>query len=84
MPLSRPEFARGYGIDTLTTMITFVEVSALTAAVELIVTIFDVRASMAGPNFGTVCLWREQSRGPVVQRASRTGSSTTSVLPRSG
>ncbi|CUH39455.1 Cytochrome c oxidase subunit 1 [Jannaschia seosinensis] len=44
VPLSSKEYAEGYGIDVWTTMITFIEVSALTAAVELIVTILKLRA----------------------------------------
>ncbi|TFL18363.1 cytochrome c oxidase subunit I [Jannaschia formosa] len=44
VPLSSKEFSAGYGIDVWTTMITFIEVSALTAAVELIVTILKLRA----------------------------------------
>lgn len=44
VPLSGPEFSEGYGIDIWTTMITFIEVSALTAAVELAVTIIKLRA----------------------------------------
>ncbi|MEI4469733.1 cytochrome c oxidase subunit I [Frigidibacter sp. MR17.24] len=44
VPLAGPRFAPGYGVDIWTTMITFIEVSALTAAVELIVTILKLRA----------------------------------------
>ncbi|SDY87196.1 cytochrome c oxidase subunit I [Citreimonas salinaria] len=43
VPLSNRDYSEGYGIDVWTTMITFIEVSALTAAVELIVTIFKLR-----------------------------------------
>jgi len=44
VPLAGREFSDGYGIDIWTTMITFIEVSALTAAVELAVTILKLRA----------------------------------------
>jgi cytochrome c oxidase subunit I+III len=42
--LSGPEFSPGARIDMYTTIITFVEVSALVAAVELVVTILKQRA----------------------------------------
>ena len=44
VPLAGKAYSPGFGIDIWTTMITFLEVSALTAAVELIVTIFKLRA----------------------------------------
>jgi cytochrome c oxidase subunit I+III len=44
VPLSGPVFSPGLGMDLWTTMITFLELSALTAAIELIVTIFKLRA----------------------------------------
>ncbi|WP_336273642.1 cytochrome c oxidase subunit I [Vreelandella indica] len=44
VPLAGKEYSPGYGVDIWTTMITFIEVSALTAAVELIVTILRLRA----------------------------------------
>lgn len=44
VPLAGPTFSEGYGIDIWTTMITFIEVSALTAAVELAATILKLRA----------------------------------------
>lgn len=44
VPLSGPGFSSGHQVDFWVTMITFLEVSALVAAVELIVTIFKMRA----------------------------------------
>ncbi len=44
VPLAGAAFSEGYGIDIWTAMITFIEVSALTAAVELAVTILKLRA----------------------------------------
>lgn len=44
VPLAGKTFSSGLGMDFWTTMITFIEISALTAAVELIVTIFKQRA----------------------------------------
>ena len=44
VPLANKTFSDSYGVDIWTTMITFIEVSALTAAVELIVTILKLRA----------------------------------------
>jgi cytochrome c oxidase subunit 1 len=44
VPLANKTFSEGYGVDIWTTMITFIELSALTAAVELIVTIMKLRA----------------------------------------
>lgn len=44
VPLAGTAFSEGYGIDIWTAMITFIEVSALTAAVELAVTILKLRA----------------------------------------
>jgi cytochrome c oxidase subunit I+III len=44
VPLANDIYSSGYGVDIWTTMITFIEVSALTAAVELIVTILKLRA----------------------------------------
>lgn len=43
-PLAGPGYSRGPNIDLWVTMITFIEVSALSAAVELIVTILRQRA----------------------------------------
>jgi cytochrome c oxidase subunit I+III len=44
VPLSGPDFEPGIRLDVWATMITFIEVSALVAAVELIVTILRQRA----------------------------------------
>lgn len=44
VPLAGKTFSPGLGVSFWTTMITFIEISALTAAVELIVTIFKQRA----------------------------------------
>jgi len=57
VPLSGPEFARDYGVDIWTTMITFIEVSALTAAVELIVTILKLRAPGMSLNRMPIFVW---------------------------
>ncbi|MEE2861153.1 MAG: cytochrome c oxidase subunit I [Pseudomonadota bacterium] len=57
VPLSNKEFAPGYGVDIWTTMITFIEVSALTAAVELIVTIFKLRAPGMSLNRLPIFVW---------------------------
>lgn len=57
VPLSNKEFAPGYGVDIWTTMITFIEVSALTAAVELIVTIFKLRAPGMSLNRMPIFVW---------------------------
>jgi cytochrome c oxidase subunit I+III len=43
-PLSRPEYSPGLRVDFWATMVTFIEVSALVAAVEMIATIFKMRA----------------------------------------
>ena len=44
VPLSGSEYSPGKGIDIWTTTVTFIEISALVAAVELIVTILKQRA----------------------------------------
>jgi cytochrome c oxidase subunit I len=43
-PLSGPQYSFGKGVDTWAQMITFTEISALCVAVELVVTIFRMRA----------------------------------------
>jgi cytochrome c oxidase subunit I+III len=43
VPLAGPEYSTGLGVDYWTAAITFLEVAALVAAVELIVTIFKLR-----------------------------------------
>jgi cytochrome c oxidase subunit I+III len=57
VPLSSKEFSEGYGVDIWTTMITFIEVSALTAAIELIVTIFKLRAPGMSLNRMPIFVW---------------------------
>jgi cytochrome c oxidase subunit I+III len=57
VPLSAKAFSPGYGIDIWTTMITFIEVSALTAAVELIVTILKLRAPGMSLNRMPIFVW---------------------------
>ncbi|MBS1303317.1 cytochrome c oxidase subunit I [Loktanella sp. SALINAS62] len=57
VPLSGPEHSAGYGIDVWTTMITFIEVSALTAAVELIVTILKLRVPGMSLNRMPIFVW---------------------------
>jgi cytochrome c oxidase subunit I+III len=52
-PLTRREFSPWAGVDFWATMITFIEVAALVAAVELIVTIFKQRAP--GMSARTAC-----------------------------
>jgi len=44
VPLANPTFSPGLRVDFWATMVTFIEVSALVAAVELIATIFKLRA----------------------------------------
>ena len=44
VPLSGPEFTPGKRADVWAQMITFTEVSALCVAVEIIVTVFKLRA----------------------------------------
>lgn len=44
VPLTLKQFSPGLGMDFWATMITFIEISALVAAVELIVTVFKQRA----------------------------------------
>ena len=43
-PLARPEYSPGLRVDFWATMVTFIEVSALVAAVEIIATILKMRA----------------------------------------
>jgi cytochrome c oxidase subunit 1 len=44
VPLANSQFSPGYGIDIYSTAVTFVEISALAAAVELIASILKLRA----------------------------------------
>jgi cytochrome c oxidase subunit I+III len=56
-PLSRQEFEPMIGIDVWATMITFIEVAALVAAVEIIVTIFKQRAPGMSLNRMPIYVW---------------------------
>ena len=56
-PLTGPGFRPGAGIDFWVTMITFLEVSALVAAVEIIVTILKMRAPGMSLNRMPVFVW---------------------------
>ena len=57
VPLSGVEASPGLGIDVWTTAITFMEIAALVAAVELIVTIFKFRAVGMSLNRMPVFVW---------------------------
>ena len=57
VPLSGPGFSPGVNIDLWVTMITFIEVSALAAAVELIVTVFKQRAPGMSLNRIPIFVW---------------------------
>jgi cytochrome c oxidase subunit I+III len=57
VPLARQEFEPMIGIDVWATMITFIEVAALVAAVELIVTIFKLRAPGMSLNRMPIYVW---------------------------
>ncbi|HEV7368109.1 cytochrome c oxidase subunit I [Arenibaculum sp.] len=57
VPLANKEFSPGLGVGIWTTMITFIEVSALTAAVELIVTILKLRAPGMSLNRMPLFVW---------------------------
>jgi cytochrome c oxidase subunit I+III len=56
-PLANKAFEPGIRIDFWATMITFIEVAALVAAVELIVTIFKQRAVGMTPNRMPLFVW---------------------------
>jgi cytochrome c oxidase subunit I+III len=56
-PLSRREFTPDFGLDFWATMITFIEVAALVAAVELIVTILKQRAPGMSLNRMPIFVW---------------------------
>lgn len=56
-PLSNDLYSPGLGVGIWTTMITFIEVSALTAAVELIVTILKFRAPGMSLNRMPLFVW---------------------------
>jgi cytochrome c oxidase subunit I+III len=56
-PLTRREYLGDAGLDFWATMITFIEIAALVAAVELIVTIFKQRAPGMSLNRMPVLVW---------------------------
>jgi cytochrome c oxidase subunit I+III len=58
-PFSGPGFSPGAGIDFWVTMITFIEVAALVAAVELIVTVFKQRAPGMSLNRLPLFVWAQ-------------------------
>ncbi len=57
VPLSSGEYSPGIGIDIWTTAISFIEVAALVAAVELIVTIFKMRSPGMSLNRMPLFVW---------------------------
>ena len=57
VPLTGPQFSPGLGIDFYVTLITFLEVAALVAAVELIVTVFKQRAPGMSINRIPLFVW---------------------------
>jgi cytochrome c oxidase subunit I+III len=57
VPLTNAEFSPGLGIDFYATLITFLEVAALVAAIELIVTILFMRAPGMSINRIPVFVW---------------------------
>lgn len=57
VPLTGPRFSPGPGIDFYATLITFLEVAALVAAVELIITIFKMRAPGMSLNRIPLFVW---------------------------
>jgi cytochrome c oxidase subunit I+III len=57
VPLANREFSPGPNIDVWATMITFIEVAALVAAVEMIVTIFKMRAPGMTLNRMPIFVW---------------------------
>jgi cytochrome c oxidase subunit I+III len=57
VPLSGPEFSPGKRVDMWAMIITFIEVSALVAAVELIVTILKLRAPGMSLNRMPLFVW---------------------------
>jgi cytochrome c oxidase subunit I+III len=59
VPLTGERFSPGLGIDFYATMITFLEVAALVAAVELIITIFVQRAPGMSINRIPLFVWAE-------------------------
>ncbi len=57
VPLASKLYSPGLGVGIWTTMITFIEVSALTAAVELVVTILKLRAPGMSLNRMPLFVW---------------------------
>lgn len=57
VPLASGEYSPGIGVDIWTTAISFIEVAALVAAVELIVTIFKMRAPGMSLNRMPLFVW---------------------------
>jgi cytochrome c oxidase subunit I+III len=57
VPLTGPEYSPGIRIDFYTTMITFLEIAALVAAIELIVTILTMRAPGMAINRMPIFVW---------------------------
>jgi cytochrome c oxidase subunit 1 len=57
VPLSGPEYSPGLNIDFWATMITFIEVAALVAAVEIIVTVMKARAPRMSLNRVPLFVW---------------------------
>jgi cytochrome c oxidase subunit I+III len=57
VPLTNAEFSPGLGIDIWTAAITFLEIAALVAAVELVVTIIKMRAPGMGLHRMPVFVW---------------------------
>jgi cytochrome c oxidase subunit 1 len=58
-PLSGPSFAPGVGVDFWVTTITFLEVAALVAAIEIIVTILRLRAPGMGMARVPLFIWAQ-------------------------
>lgn len=56
-PLSDDEYSPGLGLDFYTTVVTFMEISALVAAVELIATIFKCKAPGMALNRMPLFVW---------------------------
>jgi cytochrome c oxidase subunit I+III len=57
VPLANEEHSPGLGIDVWTTAITFMEIAALVAAVELIATVFKLRAPGMSLNRMPIFVW---------------------------
>jgi cytochrome c oxidase subunit I+III len=57
VPLATSEYTPGLGVDVWTTAITFMEIAALVAAVEMIATIFKLRAPGMSLNRMPILVW---------------------------